>query len=231
MIQMILNAENNIEAGKSTRLQFAPVDANDPGRVVELETVHTQKLHLIIVSEDLSFFSHQHPECKGNSYVLAFTFPQGGNYLLYADYKPIGEEPIVDVLPVKVGGVGVVNKGFASASLVASQDDVEVRLCTDNITAIKVIALKNGERLSASGIDDFLGAKAHVVMIHTVDKDFLHVHPMVHGEDLVLHASFTKTGIYRAWVQFLVSGKLYTTDFVLQVDKLPAKSHMMHNHH
>ena len=50
-----------------------------------------KKIHLLIVSKDLSYFAHEHPvEKEEGYYVLSHTFPTGGEYVLFADYTPIG---------------------------------------------------------------------------------------------------------------------------------------------
>ncbi|GAA4429688.1 hypothetical protein GCM10023188_15400 [Pontibacter saemangeumensis] len=62
-------------------------------------------------------------------------------------------------------------------------------------------------------------------MIDTQTKEYLHVHPMVHQDKLVLHTAFTVKGTYRVWVQFLLKELLLTTDFVLHVTELSAGHH------
>jgi hypothetical protein len=229
VMKMKLTTPQSINEQQEVLLQFVPTGANN--ELVELEVVHEQKLHLIIVNEDLSFFSHLHPKFTGNAYELAFTFPKGGRYLLYADYKAVGYEPTVDQLELYVEGATDTGAVELTERLVVAQDGITVELNKENLQALKALVYKDGAPLPASGIDDFLGAKAHVVMIHTESKEFLHVHPMVHDEELVLHAHFNRQGSYRVWVQFLIKGRLYTTDFVLQVEKVPHKGMAMHHHH
>ncbi|GAB3833801.1 hypothetical protein GCM10028895_53230 [Pontibacter rugosus] len=66
-------------------------------------------------------------------------------------------------------------------------------------------------------------------MINVDTKEYLHVHPMVHEDVLVLHSAFTARGLYRVWIQFLLNGLLYTLDYVVQVTELPGQG--LHGHH
>ena len=50
---------------------------------------HEKLLHLIIVSKDLSYFNHVHPEYKGKGvFEIENEFPAGGEYRMVADFKP-----------------------------------------------------------------------------------------------------------------------------------------------
>ena len=75
-----------------------------------------------------------------------------------------------------------------------------------------------------ASLGDFLG-KAYVVVIPLESKECLDVHPMAHRDEFVLHASFTSTGTYKAWVQLLLEGRLYTFDFILLIKELPLYGH------
>ncbi|GAB3832140.1 hypothetical protein [Pontibacter rugosus] len=69
--------------------------------------------------------------------------------------------------------------------------------------------------MPASSLGDYMGAKAHVVIIPLESKAHLHVHPKVHQDELVLHTSFGSKDTDRMWIRLLLGCKLYTFDFVL----------------
>lgn len=63
------------------------------GKEADLEVFHEKKLHVILVSEDLSWFQHVHSDSNSyNPYKVGVQFPSVGNYFIYADYKPKGAE-------------------------------------------------------------------------------------------------------------------------------------------
>jgi hypothetical protein len=71
-------------AGQPATLSFQPQQADDEKAPVPLATVHEKKIHLIIVSRDLSQFHHEHPEFKASGrYDVPFTFPAGGDYVMF----------------------------------------------------------------------------------------------------------------------------------------------------
>ena len=86
--------------------------------------------------------------------------------------------------------------------------------------------------VAAESFENYLGAKAHVVIIHSDAAHYMHVHPEVEGGKLDLHATFEETGMYRGWLQFQTEGKVHTADFVINVTegKPGADGHEDHNH-
>ena len=71
--------------------------------------------------------------------------------------------------------------------------------------------------MDASTLENYLGAKAHMVVIGVEEKQYLHVHPEVVNGKFDLHTTFEKAGVYRGWVQFQSNGKVHTADFVIVV--------------
>ncbi|ARS38128.1 hypothetical protein [Pontibacter actiniarum] len=219
-----------VKAQEVTRVGLTPIDTQADGNPLALEEVHTKDIHLIIISDDLSFFAHEHPEKTGKEYVVNFTFPFGGKFLLYCDIKPLNGAPVVVLKTVDVAGDKRDVQRYQQDVLSKTVDSVSVQLDVQDLSAIRV-TMKQGEAvIPASSLGDFLGAKAHVVMINVNTKEYLHVHPMVHEDVLVLHSAFTATGLYRVWIQFLLNGLLYTMDYVVHVSELPGQGHHGHHH-
>lgn len=215
-----------IAAGKPVKLTFTPGIAEKPGEAVPLDVVHEKKLHLIMVSDDLSWFDHQHPEYNGAGLDLSYTFPRGGNYLLFADYKPAGAGHQVEKLPVTVSGTPAKPVTYSVAKTTVSVDGYEVNLnpmggkwLTNNEMHVTATIKKGGKPLDVNAFENYLGAKAHVVMVGLGDKSYEHVHPNVNEGSFDLHTQFAKPGIYRMWLQFQTEGKVHTADFVLKVEE------------
>lgn len=61
---------------------------DNAGKPIEkFEISHEKKMHWIVVSKDLSYFNHIHPEYVGNGeFKVTTMFPQGGDYKLFADF-------------------------------------------------------------------------------------------------------------------------------------------------
>ena len=220
-------SQQPLQAKKETLIALSPVNVDQQNQLLPLEELHTRYYHLLIVSEDLSFFLHEHPREDQDAYTFSFAFPFGGKFILYNDIKPVGAESIVIPKTVYVAGEERAAKVFNTEKLEATQNDLHARLIYNGSGPIMIELHKAGQKVSASEVEDYLGAKAHVVMIEVNSKTFLHVHAMVHEDDLALHASFSSRGVYRIWVQLVVEGVLYTLDFTLPIHTISQQ----HHHH
>lgn len=213
-------------AGKPVKLTFTPGIVEKPGEAVPLDVVHEKKLHLILVSSDLSWFDHQHPEYNGTGLDLDFTFPKGGDYILYADYKPAGAGHQVEKIPLAVSGTPAKTVNYTAAKTAVSVDGYEVSIVPaggkwlpNQPMHITGTVKKGGKLLDVNAFENYLGAKAHVVVVGLDDKSYEHVHPNIQEGSFDLHTQFSKPGIYRMWLQFQTDGKVHTADFVLKVEE------------
>jgi hypothetical protein len=212
--------KKGLKANEPTTLLLIPIRSKESTTPLSLEQVHTKDIHLIVVSEDLSFFSHQHPQKEGKGYRVNLTFPFAGKFFLYSDMKPLGGSPVVVQKSVVVTGEEKEAQHYQHEVLSANIEGVYVQLEANDAGAINVHIQRSGTHIPTSSLGDFLGAKAHVVMISQESKEYLHVHPMVHKDDLVLHADYKSKETYRTWLQFVLDDRLYTFDFVVMIKQL-----------
>jgi hypothetical protein len=231
----------NLEAEKEATLSFTPKIKDKENALVPLDITHEKKIHLIIVNEDLSYFEHIHPAYttsgayeikvlpKGKNYTdkkgeNETKFENGGNYILFADYKPSGGNHTLDKIDFKVNGNTLPAKKFTSEKLIDTSGDYNLTLQPENgkfitgsLTHITGTLKKNGKEIDANTLGNYLGAKAHMVVIGIHDKNYLHVHPEVENGKFDLHTTFEKAGIYRGWLQFKADDNLHTVDFTIVV--------------
>jgi hypothetical protein len=240
---MDFKATPAVEAGKEAVLSFTPKIKGKETEAVALDVQHDKKMHLIVVSKDLSFFDHIHPEYqadgayhigvlpKGKDYTKSqfaneTKFEQGGEYVLFADYVPTGASHQLQRIELNVAGSPYTPKKFTEPKTVSKVDGYEVSLIPEGgkffskgTTHIAGIISKGGKEIPADQLENYLAAKAHVVVISEDAKDYLHVHPEVEDGRLDLHAEFGKPGLYRGWLQFQTEGKVHTADFVIKVEE------------
>ena len=231
-----------VEAGKAAQLSFTPGVKGKEGELVPLDLHHERKIHLIVVSKDLSYFEHIHPDYQASgSYDVAVLpsnkgysaganknethFAKGGDYLLFADYAPTGGSPQLEKINLTVGGTPYTPVSYSAPKLSDTAGDYTLDLVPESgkfevgkMTHIQGVLKKGGKDVDASTLENYLGAKAHVVVVGVADKNYLHVHPEVENGKLDLHTTFEKAGVYRGWVQFQADGKVQTTDYVLVVE-------------
>ncbi len=230
-----------ITAGQAVNLSFTPKVIDKENEAVALDLQHEKKIHLIVVSDDLSYFDHIHPDYQADgSYQIKVLgsgqqysngpgknetkFEAGGDYFLFADYKPTGGSHQVEKIPVKVGGATKPPVNYKADKLSGTSEDYTVtlnaiggKLITGTQLHITGTVLKDGKQIDAASLEDYLGAKAHMVVISKDEKEYLHVHPDVANGKFDLHTTFKKSGIYRGWIQFQSEGKVHTIDFTMNI--------------
>src|SRR5579871_6303130 len=73
---------------------FEVRDPKNGSAVKQFEIVHEKLYHMFIVSNDLEYFIHEHPEPKPDgSFVYEEVFPKGGMYRVLSDFYPTGGIP------------------------------------------------------------------------------------------------------------------------------------------
>ena len=98
------NDLSRIKAGDYFTLSFSPKYKYDDSKIVELETIHEQKAHLIIVSEDLEYFNHVHPTRVDNgeySLQIIYLMAEVINYMLSTNQKAVKRLQMVLILKKK----------------------------------------------------------------------------------------------------------------------------------
>ena len=208
------NSAANVEApitadgGKPFKLEFTSqpgeITAETPSdliftikdkqgtRVKDLKIVHEKPMHLIIVSSDLAEFYHIHPEPQANgSLRVSNTFPNGGDFKLYADFTPTGSTQVVEQIDIKVAG--------AQRPKTALVPDTKFEKTVDGLKVVMKPSadLKAGQELTldfgafdatsgkpATDLENYLGELAHFVLISEDLKDFVHAHPMSKGQKM-----------------------------------------------
>ncbi|HEY6064013.1 MAG TPA: hypothetical protein VIV35_10420, partial [Chitinophagaceae bacterium] len=119
------------------------------------------------------------------------------------------EKPVVygsQILQCKTNGYTVRLK-TANAAISSGKEQVLVAEITDDSGTV-----------TPDELEDYLGEKAHMVIIAVAGKKYLHAHPMLMGNELMLHTTFSEAGIYRVWLEFKKDGKVNVADFVLKAD-------------
>ncbi|WP_239616576.1 hypothetical protein [Cohnella mopanensis] len=195
--------------------------------VEQFDINHERKLHLIVVSRDLSYFDHLHPEYKGKGqFEVSTVLPAGGDYKLIADYIPTGGEATTNSKWIKVSGPSASPtpiKPSSEHSVIV--DGIQATLDNDRPEAGKEFELnfKLADAKSGKPITDlepYLGAVGHVVIISEDTERYLHVHPMDEkavGPDAKFMTTFPSAGIYKIWGQFQRNGKTFIAPFVVDV--------------
>lgn len=224
--QMLMTTQPaRVQAGQPVTFSFLPQRAGQEKVPVPLAVVHEKKMHIIIVSKDLSEFYHEHPAftAQGN-YDVPFTFKTGGEYVVFEDYAPVGQAHQLARQVLSVAGKAKVPVVFRQDALTWAQDDYAATLQFDKPVRVgqslflQVAISRGGQRVT--DLDPYLGALGHMVVISQDTEQYLHVHPQDQpdkGPVVGFHTGFEQPGRYRVFLQFNHGGRIRTADFTVSV--------------
>lgn len=224
---------DDLAPGVATMLTIAIRDPQGKS-VRDLEVVHEKQLHLLIVSADLAWFAHEHPERRSDgTFEVPITFPAPGRYTLFHDFTPprVG----MQVVPVEVTVAGTAPTPaplVPDAAAAKTVDGFTVRLTPSRpLVAATNLALTVSLARDGAPVRDlepFLGAMGHLIIVSADRERFVHSHPLerrgapaAHGPDVRFQCQFPAAGLYRAWAQFQHAGRILTVPFTLEVGAAP----------
>ena len=159
-----------------------------------ITVMHERILHAVIISKDLDFFEHIHPEDTGPvnsemiinaSFPLLFNFPRPGDYLLGLDFAT--EDgfysrtfPLHVVKATEMGNPKIdlsKQKNFEGYKVTLSATPGDIHSGED--TTLRYIIEKNGKPVA--DLEPFLGASMHLAVVSEDLKVFIHAHGSVPG--------------------------------------------------
>jgi heavy metal-binding protein len=209
------------------RLVVREPDTGDA--VSAFSTVHEKPFHLFVLSRDLAYFAHVHPEQDADgSFGIAKALPPG-EYVLIADFVPANGTP--QMVQRVLATPGYRGPLFAPVSLAAGPqeqtvDGVRVALDTGGATALRRAALRftfsdarTGEPLR--DLEPYLGASAHLLIVSPDLTTAIHAHPdgpPVVGPVVTFDPVIPKAGVYKLWVQIQRRGAVVTAPFVIEMN-------------
>jgi hypothetical protein len=195
------------------------------------EIMHEKLYHLFVVSQDLGFFAHVHPEIQpDSSFVLDLKFPRPGVYRVLSDFYPQGATPHLIASTLIVPG-----EGFKLAPAHAQPDlapktaeNLGVELVTEPAQPIAGFKTMLFFRLKPDdGIEPYIGAMGHLLAVSADLIDMMHTHPVYVTDpdggaykQLQFNLIFPREGLYRVWVQFQRKGVVNTVAFNVPVRTL-----------
>jgi hypothetical protein len=184
--------------------------ADRAGRTVrDFDVEHTKRMHLIVVRRDMTGFQHLHPRQDADgSWSVPLTLREPGAYRVFADFS-VGGAPGTLATDLAVDGDVRTTPLPAPATSVRT-DGLEVTMGA----GLRFTVTRGGRPVR---LEDYLGAKGHLVALREGDLAFLHVHP--DARSLRFEATFPTAGRYRLFLQFQVDGRVHTAAFTQEVGR------------
>jgi hypothetical protein len=210
-------ARTSAQPGKALQLRFRIVDRTG-ATVRDFDVEHTKRMHFIVVRRDMTGFQHLHPtQAADGSWSVPVTLRDAGSYRVFADFSVKGrphtlaDDLTVDgtvrsqQLPAPVKRV-TVDGLRVDLTETAGRAGAESRLGFD--------VTRDGKPVK---VQQYLGAKGHLVALRQGDLAFLHVHP--DANSLKFMAEFPTAGAYRLFLQFQTDGRVHTAAFTQEVSR------------
>jgi len=211
-------ARRTARPGRRFELAFRIADRR--GRTVrDFDVEHTKRMHFIVVRRDMTGFQHLHPtENPDGTWSLPVSLPEAGSYRVFADFS-VGEKPYTLADDLTVDG-SVRSQPLPAPAKRFDVDGLRVSLTEGATKAGEESEL--GFTVTRQGrpvaVQDYLGAKGHLVALRQGDLAFLHVHP--DENRLKFMATFPTAGHYRLFLQFKTTdGRLHTAAFTQDVTR------------
>jgi len=210
-------ARTTATPGRRFDLAFRIV-GRDGQTVRDFDVEHTKRMHFIVVRRDMAGFQHLHPTQRPDgSWTVPVRLHDAGSYRVFADFS-VGGRPHTLAGDVTVDGT-VRSRPLPAPAKSAEVDGLRVSL-TEGAShagaesALRFTVTRDGRPVA---VEDYLGAKGHLVALRQGDLAFLHVHP---DEDrLQFMAAFPTAGRYRLFLQFQVDGRVHTAAFTQEVSR------------
>ncbi len=226
------------EPNQSLPLKFTITNA-DTGEIIQNLQLNLDKIaHLVIVSDDLSFFAHIHPEFQQQTLTTNFIFPKENNYHLYLDFTTNNFEQSFAFKLVIGHPTSPSTFNLAKSNLQNQKTfgDLTINLDYYNTTKDTDIqyvnynfSLKDEQNQPVTYLEPYLGAYGHLVMINTQTYEYLHIHPLQTavsgnkgGPNLTfiaqnLNNAPIKKGVYRLFLQINPHSQLTIGGFTVEI--------------
>jgi hypothetical protein len=216
--------------GRNTEIRLRIREPRTNAPVKDFEIVHERIFHLFILSQDLEFFAHVHPELqRDGSFVQTAVLPRPGAYRLIADFLPLGGPP--QLVQESVVTAGYTGSLVPNARVVADVADkvvggVRVKLAMPPPIGGKeqLVTFEFEDAATGSPVSDlepYLGAVGHLLLVSADLQTVAHSHPVADmsaavGPTVVFQALFPRAGTYRFWVQFQRHGRVLVAPFTVE---------------
>jgi hypothetical protein len=211
-----------LRPGAPAEMRFMVRDP-ESGKPAKLQVFHEKLFHLFLVSQDLSFFAHEHPELQADgSFLFRTSLPNAGEYRVLCDVYPERAMPQMIAKSIIVPGIAASPRlGEDLTPKMGENLRVGLRLEPPRPLAGKKTMMFF--RLEPKdGLEQYLGAWGHMLAASRDLVDMLHNHPAWEeiGSEVQFNLIFPRSGMYRIWVQFQRLAVVNTVAFSVPVSAL-----------
>jgi hypothetical protein len=211
--------------GKEVQFTFTIRDPKSGKQVTDFQTMHEKPYHLFVVSQDLQYFLHDHPQQRPDgSFHLKTVLRKPGMYRILSDFYPTGGTPQLIVKSVVLPGAAITQGAELKADL-SPKDAANLHVSLTMRPAQPIAGTKTMmffQLEPADGLELYLGSWSHMLVASDDLIDMIHDHPFIAdgGPQMQFNVIFPRARTYRVWVQFQRKGVVNTAVFNIPVTEL-----------
>ena len=180
-----------VKPGQPASLRFRISHPGTGARITKFETVHEKQFHLFLISQDMEYFQHVHPEEQPDgTWKIDATFPKPGYYKVLSDFMPGGGSAQFIARPlVTAGYTGDLEADSAhltpDTNLTKVDGDLTATLSYDPDVCVaglychlNFVLTDTRTGRPVTDLQTYLGAFGHTLMMSEDMVDYVHSHPL-----------------------------------------------------
>jgi hypothetical protein len=180
-----------VKAGQKANLRFRILHPSTGAVIKKFEVVHEKQFHLFLISQDMDYFQHIHPEEQADgTWTIDATLPKPGYYKVLSDLLPSGGASQFLARPLITAGY---SGDLASDSahlvpdtkLAKTDGDITATVAFDPPTCIvglychlNFMLTDTATARPISDLQTYLGAFGHTLIMSEDMVDYVHSHPL-----------------------------------------------------
>jgi hypothetical protein len=217
---VVVNPPDKITPNTTEILRMQLLKDNQPISLNDLKTVHTKKIHLMVIDSTLTDYYHTHPlaDSKNKDFVFNFTPKKSGPYQIWVEFTPSATNKQV-FIKIDMGHSSqkpLVNKEEKLNTHVGPyQFDLKLdgKAQVGQPVMATITVTKDGKPVDQ--LEPVMGAFAHVVGFNADYSSIMHIHPMGKepsndsergGSKLMFHLEPQNAGYVKLFAQFRING-------------------------
>ena len=180
-----------VKPNQKATLRFRVRHPGTGDPITKFETVHEKQYHLFVISQDMTFFQHIHPEeLPDGTWTIDVTLPKAGYYKVLSDFLPSGGSSQFISRPLVTAGYAGDLAGDSAhlvpdASPVKTVDGLTATVSFDPPTfqaglyghlTFNLADASTGRPIT--DLQTYLGAFGHTLIMSEDMVDYVHSHPL-----------------------------------------------------
>jgi hypothetical protein len=180
-----------VKPGAKALLRFTIIHPGTGRIITRFEAVHERQYHLFLISQDMEYFQHIHPQERADgTWTIDVTLPKAGYYKVLSDFLPSGGSSQFIARPLVTAGY----KGdLAADSAHLVPDSLPTRIDNDITATVTYDPAQFAVGLyghityhltdTATGrpitdLQTYLGAFGHTLIMSEDMAEYVHSHPL-----------------------------------------------------